>query len=101
MPDAAYISKERLPTEPEREVIGPPDLAVEVKSPRDSKRELRKKAEKYLEYGTRMVWLVFPDDELVEVYVHDEDVITVSGDAILEGRDVLPGFQLPVRDIFK
>lgn len=100
-PDAAYISKAHLPERPNREVIGPPDLAVEVKSPTDSKRELRKKAEKYLAYGTRLVWLVFPDEQQVEVYVPDEDVTTVGIDGVLDGRDVLPGFTLNVSDIFK
>ena len=100
-PDVAYISKEHLPEIPKREVIGPPDFAVEVKSPTDSKRAMRQKAEKYLAYGTRLVWLVFPDDQAVEVYWLDDDVQTVGIDGVLDGRDVLPGFTLAVADIFK
>ncbi len=100
MPDVGYISKARLPEEPAREVNGPPDLAVEVKSPTDSKRALRLKAEDYLRFGTKMVWLVFPDEQLVEVYVPGQDVQEVKIDGILDGGDVLPGFTLPVRDIF-
>jgi Uma2 family endonuclease len=101
IPDVAYISKERLPQEPEREAPVPPDLAVEVKSPTDSKRAMRRKAEKYLAFGTKIVWLFFPDEESVEVYVADEDVQSVGIDGMLDGGDVLPGFKLPVRDIFK
>lgn len=100
MPDVGYISKARLPEEPEREVNGPPDLAVEVKSPTDSKRALRQKAEDYLRFGTKMVLLVFPDEQLVEVYVPGQDVREVKVDGVLDGGDVLPGFTLPVRDIF-
>lgn len=100
MPDVGYISKARLQHEPEREVEGPPDLAVEVKSPTDSKRELRLKAEDYLRFGTKMVWLVFPDDKRVEVYVPGEDVRELGIDGVLDGDDVLPDFTLPVRDIF-
>jgi Uma2 family endonuclease len=100
MPDIGYISKVRLPQEPAREVEGPPDLAIEVKSPTDSKRELRRKAEDYLRFGTKMVWLVFPDEKQVEVYVPGQDVREVGIDGILDGGDVLPGFMLPVRDIF-
>ncbi len=99
-PDVGYISKERLPEAPEREAPVPPDLAVEVKSPSDSKRAMRRKAEKYLASGTRLVWLVFPDEQLVEVYVADKDVQTVGIDGVLEGGDVLPGFTLKVSDIF-
>lgn len=100
IPDVGYISKARLPQTPVREVPVPPDMAVEVKSPTDSKREMRKKAERYLDFGTQLVWLVFPDERLVEVYVPEEDVITVDIDGVLDGGDVLPGFTLPVREIF-
>jgi len=100
MPDVGYISKVRLPQEPQREVYGPPDLAVEVKSPTDSKRELRRKAEDYLRFGTKMVWLVFPEEKRVEIYVPGQDVQEFGIDGILDGVDVLPGFTLPVRAIF-
>jgi Uma2 family endonuclease len=100
MPDVGYISKVRLPEEPKRQVQGPPDLAVEIKSPNDTKRAMRKKAEDYLAYGARMVWLVFPDDKEVEVYVPDSDVRTVEIDGVLDTGHILPGFKLPVRDIF-
>ncbi len=101
IPDVAFISKVRLPVIPEREVEGPPDLAVEVKSPTDSKRQLRHKAEDYLRFGTKMVWLVFPEDQRVEVYrQEDQDVLEVGIDGVLDGGDVLPGFMLPVRSIF-
>jgi Uma2 family endonuclease len=76
-------------------------MAVEVKSPTDSKREMRRKAEKYLAYGTRLVWLVFPDEQTVEVYVPDEDVKMVGIEGILDGVNVLPGFALAVKDIFR
>lgn len=101
-PDVGYISKARLPEEPDREAPVPPDFAVEVKSPTDRKREMRRKAEKYLEYGTRLVWLVFPEEQQVEVYsLLEEDVITVDMSGVLDGKDVLPGFTLAVKDIFK
>ena len=99
-PDVGYISKERLPVLPEREVLVPPDFAVEVKSPTDTRRALRRKAEKYLESGTRLVWLVFPESRTVEVYVPDKDDVPKGMDEILDGGEVLPGFQLAVKDIF-
>lgn len=101
IPDVGYISKARMPEIPDREVPTYPDLAIEVMSPTDRKRGLRLKAEKYLSYGTKMVWLVFPDEQQVEVYTPDEDVIMIGVDGTLDGRDVLPGFKLAVKDIFK
>lgn len=103
IPDVGYISKARLSQEPEREAPVPPDLAVEVKSPTDRKRALRNKAERYLQHGTPLVWLVFPEDQVVEVYAAGEnsDVQTVTIDDTLDGGVVLPGFKLKVSDIFK
>lgn len=99
-PDVGYISKARLPEMPEREAPLPPDLAVEVMSPTDRKRDMRRKAERYLELGTPMVWLVFPDEQVVEVYVPDEDVHVVGIDGVLDGGSVLPNFSLAVKEIF-
>ncbi len=76
-----------------------PDLAVEVKSPDDSYKELRDKANYYLANGTRIVWLVYPEKHTVEVLTLDDfDYIDENG--TLDGDDVLPGFKLAVKDIF-
>jgi Uma2 family endonuclease len=101
IPDVGYISKERMPVIPVREALVAPDMAVEVKSPTDSKREMRRKAELYLAHGTKIVWLVFPDTQIVEVYMADRDVIEVGIDGVLDGGDVLPGFTLAVRALFE
>ncbi len=100
-PDVGFISKVRLPNRPRREAPIPPDFAIEVKSPSDRKRAMRRKAEKYLMGGTRLVWLVFPDERIIEVYdLQAEDVQTVGMDDTLSGSDVLPGFAVKVADIF-
>lgn len=101
IPDVAFISRERLPVEPAREAPVPPDLAVEVKSPTDRIRTLRRKAERHLELGTKLVWLVFPDEQKVEVYMPDADVISVDIEGVLDGGTALPGFTLPVKNIFR
>lgn len=100
IPDVGYITRERLPEEPTREAPVPPDLAVEVKSPTDSVRELRRKAEKYLAAGTRLVWLVFPDEKRVEIYDGDSDVVTLGESDALTGGALLPDFTLPISAIF-
>ncbi|MBI5666412.1 MAG: Uma2 family endonuclease [Chloroflexi bacterium] len=76
-----------------------PDLVVEVKSPDDNFNKMRAKAAYYLANGTRLVWLVYTEKRLVIVLTKDgEDILTV--DDTLDGGEVLPGFTLPVRDIF-
>ena len=77
-----------------------PDLAVEVQSPSQSDDDMAEKAAYYLAHGSRMVWLVFPVKRAVEIH-QAESVETFTESDTLTGSDVLPGFNLAVRDIFK
>ncbi len=101
-PDVAYISSARQP-ELAKEGYNPipPELAVEIDFPSTYKtqEELRIKVANYLNAGT-MVWVVRPEQKLVEVYVPGKGMKKVGIDGVLDGGDVLPGFKLPVRDIF-
>jgi len=101
IPDVGYVSKARMPALPEREAPLAPDLAVEIKSPSDSIRGLRAKAELYQKHGTRLVWVVFPETQTVEVYAQGHDVETLTLDDTLSGGDVLPNFTLAVSAIFE
>jgi Uma2 family endonuclease len=76
-----------------------PDLAVEIKSPDDTYKEMREKARYYLAKGTQMVWLVFPEKQIIEVYTANDEQILTENDTLI-GGDVLPGFSLAVRQIF-
>jgi Uma2 family endonuclease len=100
IPDVAFISFERQP-EPSYAAYNPqpPDLVVEVLSPSDDEANLRIKIVNYLRVGT-IVWVVDPVKKLVEVYVPDESPQTLAVNDILDGGSVLPGFEIPVNDIF-
>jgi Uma2 family endonuclease len=99
LPDVSF-SKAKRPIVTEGNVSQMPDLAVEVQSPDDSIKSLRNKAAYYLANGSKMVWLVYPSKRLVEVYIANGEVQILLEDEILSGGDVLPGFELPVKDIF-
>jgi Uma2 family endonuclease len=100
-PCIAFSSFQNMPYKPSTVALIPPDFAIEVKSPNDKKKDLRLKAQRYLDNGTLLVWLVFPKTQTVEVYDGDNDVVTFGMDDTLTGGDVLPGFTLRVADIFK
>jgi Uma2 family endonuclease len=101
LPDVAFTSAERaLPIVKRGSVPQMPDLAIEIKSPDDSYTRMRKKAEYYLANGVRLVWLVFPEKQFVEVYRPDMDLDIKMLNETLDGADVLPGFTLAVKDIF-
>ena len=103
MPDVAFYSWGRLPdgeipAEPVPEIV--PDLAVEVLSASNSAGEMSRKLREYFSAGVRLVWYVDPVSKSVTVYtsVARSKVVPVEG--TLDGGKVLPGFELPVRDLF-
>jgi Uma2 family endonuclease len=101
-PDCAFIRKERIPANGIPKKFWPfaPDLAVEVLSPSDSASDVFEKIDEWLDAGTRLVWLVDPDKKTVTVHAAKRPAIKLRLGDTLEGEDVLPGFKLPVADIF-
>ena len=77
-----------------------PRVAVEIRSESNTWPELREKASRYLEHGTRMVWLVDTDARSLELHRADASPQTLRGDDLIDGGAVLPGFRLPVSDLF-
>ena len=77
-----------------------PLLAVEIRSDSNTWRELRAKAARYLAHGTQMVWLVDTDARSLELHRADAPPQTLRGDDLIDGGATLPGFRLPVSDLF-
>ena len=103
IPDVSFISwnqlpGRRVPRVPIADLA--PDLAVEVISPSNTAREMERKREEYLAAGVRLVWYMFPEQQEVHVYTADRhDVLTIDHE--ISGGDVLPGFTLPLRQLFE
>ncbi|WP_428655822.1 Uma2 family endonuclease [Runella sp.] len=89
----------------DRGCIGAPDLIIEILSPGNTKKEMSDKFQVYEENGVTEYWLVEPNDNVIIVYVlndegkyiglrpyTEDDVITSS---------VLPGLELSVSRIFE
>ncbi len=101
-PDVAFVSRQRVEAVGEVEGYWPgaPDLAVEVISPSDSHVEVEEKVFDWLEAGTKMVLAVNPRRRSVTLYRSQSDITILTGTDILDGNDVVPGFQLTLREIF-
>ena len=104
-PNVAFTCKTRLSRPlPEKYVPLMPDLAVEIMSPNDRLRQIRRKAALYLQQGTQLVWIVLPAEEGVDVCraVAGEgiNIEFVGRDGTLKGEAVLPGFELPLKNLF-
>lgn len=100
--DAAFVTRERI--EKMGRVkgywVGAPDLAVEVLSPSDTIRRVEGKVAQWLEAGTRMLWVVSPRLRTITVYRSRIDIETLTENDTLDGGEVVPGFKLPVAEIF-
>lgn len=103
MPDVSFVSTARLPKDDawNRAVQFAPDLAIEIESPSNTQAELLRKVSLYLAGGSRLVWLVRPDHQTVTVFSPDAPERPLGLSNTLEGGDVLPGFSLPLAELFR
>jgi Uma2 family endonuclease len=108
-PDVAFVRHERLPPPAERvsflHVV--PDLAIEIRSPSETDAEVQAKVALYLRTGVRLVWLVDPRHQTIDevrpsttASIGTRRLRADAGD-VLEAQDVVPGFRLPVPEVFE
>jgi Uma2 family endonuclease len=100
--DASFVSHERLATVESFEKYFPfaPDLAVEVLSPGNTRREMEEKIAMYFAAGSRAVWVFDPKKRTAAVYTSPTDVRALNEQETLDGGEVLPGFRLELSKLF-
>jgi Uma2 family endonuclease len=103
LPDLAFVSWDRLPgrrlpVEPVPNVV--PDLAVEVLSASNTLGEMTRKRREYFSAGVRLVWEIDPRARTVRVYTSETAFQDLTAADTLDGAPVLPGFTLPLADLF-
>ncbi len=99
LPDISLILNRSRPIVEKGAVPQMPDLAIEIRSPTNSLKGLREKVRYYLAHGTRLAWIVLPEQRVIEVYTPTDEWV-VGEHETLSGGDILPGFALPVKTIF-
>lgn len=101
-PDVSFVRAERAgKLDPNADIPGAPDLAVEVLSPNDTVSAVRRKVRQYFAAGAQCVWVVFPETREVEVWREAARAqIVLQETGLLEAPDLLPGFSLRVGAIF-
>ncbi len=104
IPDVAFISWDRFPANKlsEKRVYElAPDLAVEIISESHSRREMEKKLDEYFQAGVRLVWYIYPDSKTAHVFSAPDRCHIIDEAGTLDGKDVLPGFQLSLGELFR
>ncbi len=104
IPDVSFISwsrfpREKVPRRPIPELI--PDLAVEVLSDTNTKKEMSLKLERYFESGIRLVWYVDPASQSAVSYSAIDRFAEIPPNGDLDGGEVLPGFRLSLMWLFE
>lgn len=103
IPDVSFLSwvhfpDRELPSEPIPRLV--PDLAVEVLSASNTAQEMNRKLHEYFAAGTQLVWYVDPEAQGITVYTAPEQWVELGIEDVLDGGNVLAGFQLSIRDLF-
>jgi Uma2 family endonuclease len=98
-PDVGFVRAEHLPEGiPTKFAPCAPDLAVEVVS-RMIPPPISRRVADYMRCGTRLLWLIYPRLRTAVAHTPDGARI-IERDGVLDGRDVLPGFSLPLVELF-
>jgi len=103
-PDASWVRRERWDalTEEQQEGFAPlcPDFVVELRSRPDRLSDLHDKLQEYIDNGARLGWLIDPLDKRVYAHRPGQPVESLDDPATLSGDPTLPGFVLPVRELW-
>lgn len=103
IPDVSFISWDQIPSgefpsKPIPDLY--PDLAVEVLSDSNTPAEIERKLAEYFAAGCRLAWIIDAKTQSADVYTSPTDCRHVRPSQALDGGDVLPGFKLPLKDLF-
>jgi Uma2 family endonuclease len=99
-PDFAFVAADRLSTVPDGYVNLAPDLVVEVVSPSQGHKEMRRKAEQWILYGVKFVWLVNPKKKTIDVFSEHMPTVSLTEADELSADEVIAGFRLQLKQLF-
>lgn len=102
-PDVSYIAFAslpggKLPTKPIPALA--PDICVEVLSPGNTVKEMKRKRTEYFASGVKLVWFFHPVKRTVTVYERDDQGTVLLATDTLDGGKVVPGFTLSLSRVF-
>jgi Uma2 family endonuclease len=101
-PDVAFVRKGRRPKKSLRGFFpGVPDLAVEVISPNDTRREIGDKVNMWLAHGTTSVWVADPDAMTITIHRTGQKPIRLSRKDVIRDEPLFPGLVIPLSEVYR
>jgi len=102
-PDTGFISWDQFPNgelTPEAICDAVPELAIEVISDSNTRKEMELKLHDFFAAGVRLVWYVYPKTKSAVVYTSPVRKKEIESSGSFDGGKVLPGFTLPLAKVF-
>jgi Uma2 family endonuclease len=106
LPDVSFVTWERLlATEAHTKKVAPlgPDLAVEILSEGNTRKEMDEKRRQLFAAGMKLMWVIDPKTRTAEVYddaAQPDHMVPIGEGDALDGGTVLPGFRLSLAELF-
>jgi Uma2 family endonuclease len=104
VPDVSVYRWDRIPRDEAGRVADdfwePPDVAIEIVSPQQGVNRLIRRCIRFNEDGVAIALLVDPKDDSVFLFRPNALPQALRGDERIDLTDVVPGFELTVREVF-
>ena len=104
VPDLVVYRWERIPRDARGQVADdfttPPDVAVEVLSPGQSRPKVIDRCRWYVQHGVPLAVFADPYQRVVRLFRPGADSGDLRGSAVVDIGDVIPGFALTVDEFF-
>lgn len=101
-PDWSFIVADRLAGKVSRSFVAlVPDVILETRSPNDSARQIQRKIRLWLSAGVKAALDLDPEQELLIVHRGDSEPVVLDREGTFELDDLLPGFRLELRELFR
>ena len=104
IPDVVFLLEEHIEIDDEGELVNetwcPPDIHIEIISPDRVVKKAREKLVHSTANGCPLGWLIDPRRRRRSTSTGPAAPERLPADGVLEGEPVLPGFRLPVAEVF-
>jgi Uma2 family endonuclease len=104
-PDVCYLGEAKLPQVLGHGIVGPPDILVEILSPRTTRLDQVTKRHLYAKHGVAEYWIIDQERDTLQIATWSETGYRVEADRVLAGDNRLtspcaPGLDVPARELF-
>jgi Uma2 family endonuclease len=102
-PDVAFVAWNRMPNgqiprDPIPDLV--PNFVIEVLSSNNTFAEMSRKRREYFHAGVELLWMVDHRERTITVFRNALDATVYSDDQIIDGGNVLPGWQVNIAELF-